>query len=679
MSLFPNLNETFYVDNDAGLLKKMDYTYSKNITINQSFWTEADIDMRFTLGDMSVFQDIYGNLPAFRKRQFCFNHIRKIINMISGYQRQHRKTIVVEPNDSRGQKGADQFTKLLYDINNRGVYETISDAFMGALITGMNLLYVWVDYRDDPVSGTIKVDNLAHSSFLMDPYFTKMDLSDCENLWTRKYLSREAAAALLPNREDEIMKMSANGSRDGKFQFQPQAYNYGMQDLLTYDEFWYQDTRKRTILIDTTTGEMKEWRSNNNDDLEDFLREYPQVVKSVQTIPTVKLGIVLQGRVMYNGPSPLGTDTYPMVPVFAYFQPETPYFPWRIQGVSRGLRDSSYLYSRRKTIELDILESQVNSGWIFKENALVNPKDVFMQNQGRGIALRDDAEMTDIQRIEAPQVPPSMIQLSEILRQEITNISGVNEELLGSADDDKAGILSMLRQGAGLTTLQLLFDNLDRASKLIGKIEIELIQENYVPGKVQRILGEEPCPEFYTRAFMQYDAIVEEAPLTTTQKQLALQQALYLKEIGIPIPTSYLIKNMNITGKDELIEEIEKIEQQQNQQQSTMAQLQMQQLQVDNETKLSYANSQNSLAAERMNKVKLDAALSAERMQRADEDRTGAILNLIKAAKELESMDLEQIERAVNVMLQISNSEEKKDLTKNSLSDTQKVQGAAYG
>jgi hypothetical protein len=328
---------------------------------------------------------------------------------------------------------------------------------------------------------------------------------------------------------------------------------------------------------------------------------------------------------------------------------------------------------------LDILESQVNSGWIFKENALVNPKDVFMQNQGRGIALRDDAEMTDIQRIEAPQVPPSMIQLSEILRQEITNISGVNEELLGSADDDKAGILSMLRQGAGLTTLQLLFDNLDRASKLIGKIEIELIQENYVPGKVQRILGEEPCPEFYTRAFMQYDAIVEEAPLTTTQKQLALQQALYLKEIGIPIPTSYLIKNMNITGKDELIEEIEKIEQQQNQQQSTMAQLQMQQLQVDNETKLSYANSQNSLAAERMNKVKLDAALSAERMQRADEDRTGAILNLIKAAKELESMDLEQIERAVNVMLQISNSEEKKDLTKNSLSDTQKVQGAAYG
>ena len=47
-----------------------------------------------------------------------------------------------------------------------------------------------------------------------------------------------------------------------------------------------------------------------------------------------------------------------------------------------------------------------------------------------------------------------MIELSRALAEDITKISGVNEELLGSATDDKAGILSMLRQGASLTTLQ---------------------------------------------------------------------------------------------------------------------------------------------------------------------------------------------------------------------------------
>ena len=70
-----------------------------------------------------------------------------------------------------------------------------------------------------------------------------------------------------------------------------------------------------------------------------------------------------------------------------------PYFPHRVQGVVRGLRDAQYLYNRRKAIELDILESQINSGWIYKENALVNPKDVFtVAGQGRGLALKEEAQ-----------------------------------------------------------------------------------------------------------------------------------------------------------------------------------------------------------------------------------------------------------------------------------------------
>jgi hypothetical protein len=50
-----------------------------------------------------------------------------------------------------------------------------------------------------------------------------------------------------------------------------------------------------------------------------------------------------------------------------------------------------------------------------------------------------------------------------------------------------------------------------------------------------------------------------------------------------------------------------------------------------------------------MNKVQLDAALSAERIQRAEEDRTGSVLNLIKAAQEIQGVDIEQVERVVNI------------------------------
>jgi hypothetical protein len=492
MTLFPQLSDTYYVDNDHDILKRMDYTYAKNITINQSFWSEADVDSRFKAGDQTIWQDQYGSLPAFRKRQFNFNRIRRIVNMISGYQRQHRKSTVVTPVEARGQQTADQFTKLMYHVNSKGgIYELLSDAFEGAVTTGMNMLSVWMDYRNDPVNGEVKVDNVAYSGYLIDPYFKNMDLSDCNNIWTRKYLSRDQVMTLLPDRKEEIKGCAGWGNRDGKFQFMPESYNYGMQDLIIYDEFWYLSTRKQTLLVDTTNGETIEWKGQDEDQ-EEFLGMYPQVIKIDQEIPTCKLAIVVQGKVMYHGPNPLGVDRYPFVPVWAYYEPQIPYFPQRIQGVVRGIRDAQYLYNRRRIIELDILESQVNSGWIYKENALVNPKDVFLQGQGRGLALKAEAQITDVQRIEPPQVPPSMIQLSELLGQELGQISGVNEELLGAAEDDKAGILSMLRQGAGLTTLQVLFDNLDRSQKMLGDMQIELIQANWTPGKVQRILDEEP-------------------------------------------------------------------------------------------------------------------------------------------------------------------------------------------
>lgn len=663
MTLSPNLSDMYYVDNDDDIKKLMEYTYAKNITINQSFWSEADIDSRFVCGDQTLWSDIYGNMPAFRKRQFNFNRIRRVVNMISGYQRQHRKSTTVTPVEGSDDKTADQFSKLMYHVANTAeVHDNISEAFEGAIKTGMNLLSTWIDFRTDPVNGDIRVDNLSYNSYLIDPYFQKMDLSDCNSIWTRKYLSRQQLRALLPGREDEINSIRGLSNKDGKFQFQPESYSYAMQDLLTFDEFWYLSTRNQKMLVDTETGECKEWRGQD-EDLDSFLRYFPQVITLDQEIPTVKLAVVVQNKVMYHGPNPLGVDRYPFVPVWGYYEPQIPYFPLRVQGVVRGLRDAQYLYNRRKVIELDILESQMTSGFIYKENALVNPKDVFLQGQGKGLAIKAEANIADVQQIIAPQIPPSMIQLSEILGREIQEISGVNEELLGSAEDDKAGILSMLRQGAGLTTLQTLFDHLDRAQKLLGQLHLDIIQANWTPGKVKRILNEDPSDQFYNRAFGKYDCVVEEAPLTSTQKQLALQKALYLREIGIPITTEYLIKHSNLPDKDELIESVVKQEQQQAEQQAQMAQLQMQNMQVDNETKLSYAESQKALAAERSNKVQLDAALSAERIQRADEDRTASVLNLIKAVKELQGMDLDQIQRSLSIVQQLEPEQETPEIS----------------
>lgn len=653
MTLFPNISPSHYVDNDQDIIKLMDHTYAKYITINQSFWSEADIDSRFKAGDQTLWNDIYGNLPAFRKRQFNFNRIRRIINMISGHQRQHRNSTVVQPVEGSDQQTSDQFTKLMYHVNSKGnVLHTISDAFEGALTTGMNILSVWMNYQEDPVNGDIQVDNVSYNGYLIDPYFKKMDLSDCNSIWTRKYLSRNQARALLPGREDEVEKMRGWGNRDGKFQFLPEAYNYGMQDLLVYDEFWYLDTRRQKMIIDGETGEAREWRGSD-EDLKEFLKIYKNIITTNSEIPTVKLAIVLQGKVMYHGPNPLGIDTYPFVPVWGYYEPQIPYFPWRVQGVVRGLRDAQYLYNRRRVIELDILESQVNSGYIYKENALVNPKDVFLQGQGRGLAVKAEASVDDVRKIDPAQVPPSMIQLSELLAKEIGEISGVNEELLGSATDDKAGVLSMLRQGAGLTTLQILFDQLDQSQKLLGNISLRMIQQNWTPGKVQRIIAEEPSQQFYNRAFAKYDSVVEEGLNTTTQKQFQFQQLLNLRELGIPVPVNLLVESSTLQNKKELVDALQQQEQEQAQQQQQQQQVQLEVLKAQIEDLRSRAMANEGLGHERMSRIPENRSLAVERIAEAQKDRDLGTLDRIKAVKELTEIDLTQLEKALGIIKSI--------------------------
>lgn len=663
MTLFPNLSDSYYVDNDNNVLKLMDYTYSKYITINQSFWSEADIDNRFKVGDQTLWNDIYGNLPAFRRRQFNFNRIRRVLNMITGHQRQHRKALSVIPVEGSDQETADQFSKLLYHVNDNGnVLHTISDAFEGAITTGMNLLSVWMDYRGDPVNGDIRVDNVSYNGYLIDPYFKKQDLSDCNSLWTRKYVSRIQAKALLPGHEKDIENMSGCGNRDGKFQFMPQAYNYGMQDLLVYDEFWYLDSRPQKMLIDATTGEAMEWKGQE-EDLKEFLRLYPHIITSTSEVPTVKLAIVLQGKVMYHGPNPLGIDKYPFVPVWGYYEPQVPYFPWRVQGVVRGLRDSQYLYNRRKVIELDILESQINSGYMYKENALVNPDDVFMQGQGRGLAVKQEASMDDVRKIEPAQVPPSMIELSKILGQEISEISGVNEELLGAADDDKAGILSMLRQGAGLTTLQILFDQLDQSQKLLGQIELELIQKNWTPGKVQRIVDQQPGEEFYNRAFGKYDALVVEGFNTPTQKQMQANQMLTLLQGGILQPTpeilDQLLGALSIQNKKEIIDGIKQSQEAQAKEAQQQQQVQIEVLKAQIEDLKARAMANEGLGYERASRIEENRALAIERIAEAQKDRDLGTYERIKAVKELSDIDLDQLIKSLDILEKIQTQQAK--------------------
>ena len=662
---------------DNSVQKMLDKTYHQASTINQAFWTEADIDTRFKIGDQGLWDEYQNALPASRRKQFHFNRIRRVSNLITGFQRRNRKSTIAQPVEHNDDKAASQWSKLLFHaMKGANADDMISEAFEnGAVTTGLSLLNVWIDYSKDPQSGDIKLDHVPYNAFLIDPYFRKKDLSDCNYVWRRQWRTKDAIKSMVPvDKVDLIDSLNANSANDSKFNFMAEAHNQGVNNLLYYDEYWYKDMREATYLIDPKSGLSREWKGTP-ERLKQYLAAYPQLEKLVKDVPTVKLAISVCGKTIYNGPNPLGIDRYPFVPVMGYYEPNTPYFPWRVQGIVRGLRDAQFLYSRRKNIECDILESQVNSGFKYKPTSMVNPKDIFLSGQGKGIAIKQEADMGDVVEIQPAQIPASMFQLSELMGKEIQEISGVNEELLGSADDDKSGILSMLRQGAGLTTLQILFDQLDFSQKQLGQVFQEIIQNNYMIGKIAKILGEPPVEEFESKTYLGYDIVITEGINSETQRKQAFAQTLHLRELGLPIPTSYILDLAFVQDKDKLMEAIEQEEQKaaQTQQQEHQMQMALLQAQIGDLDAKAMANS--GLGIERASRQNENAELAIERRAKAIEDISDAQLNRVKALKELQDIDLTQIQRLIEISEYLKTLGGEGEVAENAVSDSVLPQG----
>ncbi len=653
--------------NDFSAIKtKMDQDYTNNLSLWSIAWSQGNIDVRLEAGDSSLMAQLNNQVLSSGSNSYYFNRVRPICNMISGYQRRNRKSTIVVPLENGDQKTADQFTKILLQIYKKeNVYETISEAFhQGACITGMNLLQVYLDFTNDPLNGDVKVDNLAYNEFMIDPYFRKPDLSDASFIWRRSYLTHSAAAALMPeDMYESVMSLQGNPTgmaRDGRFQYMPEAFGYAQGNRISYDEYWYRDYRRARLLYDTVTGEVVDVSTNNEEDIKRFLADFPQVKMVEKSIPTVRLAIMIQDTVFYDGENPLGIDDYPFIPVIGFYNKSMPYMYQRISGVCRSLRDPQILFNRRVILSADLLESQVNSGWLFKENAPVDVKHLFQTGQGRIIPVKDEAQLADIQPIIPPQIPPSFFQLQETFDKEMYNCAGVSEENLGKiVEDNASGYLSALRQGAGLTAQQPIFDRLDLSQNMLGERIMQIIQANYTPGKIQRILeGEQPAQLFYNKAFGKYHCMVELGFNTESQKQMEFAQLMELRKLGVAISDTQMISKATIQGKDDLIKEMQVAAEGQQKMQQQQAMLQMQELQAKAELAHARSEADRGLAYERISRVEENHALAQKQLAESNKEDELALLNKVKILKELETIDISHLQTLIGLSNQLKAAEQ---------------------
>ncbi len=650
----PNIYTGYYQDGKRDIVAEYNERYQTNISPWQTYLYEQTIDRKVYLGDQRHLNNYAGNNYEYQK--WIFNNSMPVVNMVCGRQRQYRKATQMVPVHGSSDKTASQATKCIqgsYYLDD--TYNTVSRCFKeGAGISGLALMHSWIDYRYDPICGDIRTECYTPDMFIMDSFWRSFDLSDCQFISTRKYLHKEQVKQLLPGRDQDIDMLNDQAWFDTKYTFMPQQYNIRRKGFLAYDEYWYLCDRMGTFIVDPETYENTEVEFSK-EELAAVKAQFPNIVIVREKVPTVQLAIMVNNVCFYDGPNPMGVDMYPYTPFVGYHDLTNNNYAFRYQGIIRNIRDPQYLFNYRKQLEMDLLAAQF-SGVDVEEDALIDDGDAFKSGPGK-VRFMKKGRLNAIVDKPGANINPANFQVTEQLKADIQSNAGVTPELLGQAEDSDVGITEQLRQGAALTTLQELFDNLDLSQRCAGRLHWALIQKNYTLGKVRRMLEEDPTNEFRDKSFQKYDAVVCNAQLTNTTKQLAFAQKYQLWKDGLPIPVSQLLAEVDMQDKDELIQAIEQEQKQQAQQAQQMAQLQMENQQIVNDSLKSKAESDRALAGERMQKGQLEQYQIVTELERAEHEKAAASYNLVKAAKEVESMGVDDFVKIFTLIQNIQNSQ----------------------
>ena len=485
--------------------------------------------------------------------------------MLTGYQRQHRKSISYIPSEGADPMTTDQYTRLMTSINNRnGILEQYSKACELSAVSGMVLLQPYLDFTgDDPAQGEMKLKIWEYNSFLVDPYFRNPDMSDAQFVWTQEYISKQEAEDRFPDKIDMIKPMSGAPQRYGSFYFLPENYNMARNDLMVLSYVWYQWKRKKKRLYSKSRNQFFDY-SEEHADLEGILYNIPDLeVVEVET-KTWKLAVVLNDVLMFQGDNPLGFDKCPFVPVFWNYEPHINYYDLRVRSLVRTMRDPQFLFNYKVITNNDIAAATINAGWKRKVGAVANEDNLKKSGQGWDVIINEGYELTDCEKIIPSAVPESDLALAQQMSDLIYNTSGINlENWSGQEDKQISSLTALIKQAANLMVFQKYFDQWDYSLKLLGDLELQIALNKWNAAKISLIIGEEPTPHFYSHIFAKYNVTVEESDLTPTQQNLQAQQMFEINErFGREVfPPSMIVPKLNISGKGEAVEFLKQQEQ----------------------------------------------------------------------------------------------------------------------
>lgn len=536
---------------------------------------------------------------------------------VEGEQLNNRIEVTFKPSDGGTTEIAHALTKTWMHIAQRNdMHWKESYVATDGFITGRGFYDIRMDFSES-LQGNVKVAVLNPRHVVIDPDADSYDPDGWGEVFITRWMSPDnialsysaADAKLLRNRPTSDFMYGYDSMerpvQSFGMQYGLRSHDSGMGDEniqrnIRVIERQYKKRRLVWRFVDRATGDVSNVPENWE---EDRIREVAQrhnlhLVR--QAHEQIRWTVTADTVVLHDEWSPYKHFT--VVPYFPYFR------RGKTIGLVENLLGPQEQLNKTSSQELHIVNTTANSGWKVRRGSLKNMTTEELEDRGAetGLVIEYEGDNPNVvDKILPNQVPTGLDRAAFKADNWIKEISGVSDSSRGFDRADVSGRAVEAKQQRSAVNLAKPFDNLRYTHTLLAKRGLHLVQTFYLEPRLMRITGQRPTDEVEEVAVNQvdatgaitndltvgiYDAVVTMTPPRDVYDDQQFNEAVRLKEMGVPIPDHWLVEFSHLEDKEQIAKEMRALSgmdstEAMQQAQERQAQLDAETAQIENEKK----------------------------------------------------------------------------------------------
>lgn len=585
-------------------MKMLDEWWASATEGHEDWRNRASESFRFYTGIAQWEPEDLAALAEAGRPALTINHILAFVNMLCGYQRQNRNEIKLFARRGGTVQVASIGSQLIkHTLDLCDGQFALSDMFSDGVVGGKGWVGTDRIYDDDPMHGDLVVRHLSPFEMYEDPTNTEYDINAGRYIFHTQWIERELLELQYPAKAKQLVEGTASPEARGsvrtwidKIRRFVTGDDYGsetgegvLSDLeeqrsrRQYEvrECWWKDWQNRTIVVFTPKMMWGVIRSAKQlARVRELMHNHPEETRhlrlidhNVQTLHrTVSVGEV----VLEDVEDPLeGAVRFP----FMRFSPYL--IEGYVMGVVDNLKDPQREENKNRSQVLHHLNQTANSGYVVGK--LDPAYEAYLKQFGSqpGIIVDLGKVGGKFEKIVPSPMDAGHFMLAQQSARDMKEISGINPDMIGTqAEQSESGRARLIRQSAGLTTVEAIFDNFRRTQRSLGSFLWDAIRRTdvYSAEEIVSVIDEptarglmRPDPitgalapdEGAVRSLLRdwslgrYGVNVGEGQNVPALRMEYFQQVLDAMRGGIPIPPDVLVKLSDWPYKDEVIKRME--------------------------------------------------------------------------------------------------------------------------